>query len=89
MRRVAERLGTPVPDEAWPGLVEAATFAQMRSRAAETAPDVLGVLKDPAAFFRRGRSGAGRELLTPDELAAYDERVAALAPPDLVAWLHR
>jgi len=75
MRRVAERLGISVLDEAWPGLVEAATFAQMRSRAAEMAPDVLGVLKDPAAFFRRGRSGAGRELLTRNELAAYDERV--------------
>ena len=50
---------------------------------------MLGVLKDEAEFFRSGRSGAGRELLTPGELAAYESRVAAVAPADLVAWLHR
>jgi hypothetical protein len=46
-------------------------------------------LKDPAAFFRHGTSGDGSALLTPDELARYHERVATLAPADLVAWLHR
>jgi aryl sulfotransferase len=89
MRRVAHRLAIEVPEPAWPALVEAATFGRMRSRAADVAPNALGVLRDPVAFFRRGGSGAGRELLTAEELAAYDERVAALAPPDLVAWLHR
>jgi hypothetical protein len=89
MRRVADRLGLPVPNEVWPSLVEAATFERMRSRPAELTPNTLGVLKDPAAFFRRGRSGAGAELLSPDELAAYEQRVASLAPPDLVRWLHR
>ena len=89
MRRVADRLAVEVPEHAWPALVEAATFTRMRSRAADVAPNALGVLRDPVAFFRRGGSGAGRELLTAEELAAYDERVAALAPPDLLAWLHR
>jgi aryl sulfotransferase len=89
MRRVADRLGIEVPEAVWPSLVEAATFDRMRSRSAELVPNRLGVLKDPAAFFRRGTSGAGRDLLRPAELAAYEERVASLAPPDLVAWLHR
>ena len=89
MRRVADRLGIEVPEAVWPSLVDAATFDRMRSRSAELVPNRLGVLKDPAAFFRRGTSGAGRDLLSPDELATYEERVASLAPPDLVAWLHR
>jgi aryl sulfotransferase len=89
MRRVAGRLGIDVPEPAWRGLVEAATFERMRSRSNELTPNARGVLKDPAKFFRRGRSGAGREVLTPAELSAYDERVRALAPSDLVAWLHR
>jgi hypothetical protein len=89
MRRVADRLGIEVPEAMWPSLVEAATFDRMRARSDELVPNRLGVLKDPAAFFRRGRSGAGRELLSPAELGAYEERVAFLAPPDLVAWLHR
>jgi hypothetical protein len=69
--------------------VRAATFEQMRDRANQVAPDRGGVLKDKAAFFRRGRSGSGRELLTDRELARYRERSARLAPPDLLAWLHR
>ncbi len=89
MRRLADRLGASVDPEVWPTLVEAATFASMRARSAATTPNRLGVLKDRAAFFRRGRSGEGREVLTGGELAAFERRVAAMAPPDVVAWLLR
>jgi hypothetical protein len=88
MRRLVGRLGMDVRGDVWPSLVAAATFDRMRSRSARLTPNTLGVLKDPAAFFRRGTSGAGRELLTAAELAAYERRVASLAPADLVAWLH-
>jgi hypothetical protein len=89
MRRIAGRLGIEVPDELWPSLVEAATFDRMRARAAEVAPDPAGILRDRAAFFRQGTSGAGESLMAPEALARYRARVADLAPPDLVAWLHR
>ena len=46
-------------------------------------------MKDPAAFVRRGYSGAGRETLSPAELERYYARAARLAPPDLLSWLHR
>ena len=42
---------------------EAATFGRMRERADRLAPDTLGVLRDRQAFFRRGGSGQGRDLL--------------------------
>jgi hypothetical protein len=67
MRRLAHRLGIPVPDSAWPGLVEAATFASMRA-AAEKIAGSGQILNSATAFFRRGVSGAGSELLTADEL---------------------
>jgi hypothetical protein len=89
MRRLAARLGIQMPAEAWPELVEAATFEHMRARAHRLVPDPSGVLKDSGAFFRRGRSGSGRELLTAEELAGYQARTAQLAPPELLAWLHR
>ena len=89
MRRLASRLGVSVDPVVWPALVEAATFERMQARSAELAPNALGVLMDPSRFFRSGTSGGGRALLSPDERAAYDERVRAEAPPDLVAWLHR
>jgi hypothetical protein len=87
MRRLAGLLGITVPEATWPSLVEAARFEAMRARAGLLTPAV--VLKDPAAFFRRGRSGAGRELLTGEELARYHERVAGMAPADVLRWLHR
>lgn len=79
MRALADALEIPVADEAWPGLVAAATFDDMRHRAAARVPGSPGVLKDPAAFFRRGRPGAGREVLDPADVAAYETRVRRLA----------
>ncbi|TDC60578.1 sulfotransferase domain-containing protein [Micromonospora sp. KC207] len=89
MRALADRLGVEVPAPRWPELVEAATFDRMRERADLLVPDPAGVLRDRHAFFRRGRSGQGRELLDGATLARYRARTAALAPPDLLAWLHR
>ncbi|MEV7231355.1 sulfotransferase domain-containing protein [Polymorphospora sp. NPDC051019] len=89
MRRLAARLDIDVPEQEWPELVEAASFDRMRRRADVLAPDAVNVLIDRAAFFRRGRSGEGRRLLTPDEVERYHRRAARFAPPDLLDWLHR
>jgi hypothetical protein len=89
MRRLATLLEITVPEDAWPRLVEAATFEHMRARADRLVPAAQGVLKDPTAFFRQGRSGSGAKLLNDQELAHYHARAATLAPPDLLAWLHR
>jgi hypothetical protein len=87
MRWLAGRLAIDVPEHAWPALVRAATFESMSGSADRLVP-TAGIFKSNAAFFRRGSSGAGREILSDAELAAYHARVAALAPPDLLAWLH-
>jgi hypothetical protein len=91
LRHVARRLGIDIDieDPSWSALVEAASFAHMRARADQLAPDAAGILKDRARFFRRGESGTGREQLTDAEYAHYQTRAAALAPPDVLAWLHR
>jgi aryl sulfotransferase len=89
MRRLAFFLGIEVDEELWPMLEEAATFSNMSSRAAQLAPDPSGILKSPHAFFRRGVSGSGRELLSDAELAHYRDRVDRMAPADLLSWLHR
>jgi hypothetical protein len=87
MRWLAGRLGITVPEATWPALVQAATFESMRSNADRLVP-TAGILKSNAAFFRRGTSGAGRELLSDEELASYHARAAQLAPPDMLTWLH-
>lgn len=88
MRRMADLLEIAVPDQAWPDLVTAATFAGMRASADRVVPDPAGVLKDSSAFLRQGTSGAGRALLKDEELRHYDQRAAQLAPSDLLEWLH-
>jgi aryl sulfotransferase len=90
MRRLSGVLGIPVDEERWPGLVRAATFDEMRGGAGTIFhPETEGLLKDPVTFFRHGVSGDGRALLSDEELAHYRARAAALAPADLLAWLHR
>ena len=64
-----------------------------RSSACGTAPTgssqpTQGIFKDTSSFFRRGTSGAGREILSDEEMAAYHARVARLGPPDMLRWLH-
>jgi hypothetical protein len=88
MRLLAERLGIQVPEALWPDLVKAATFEQMRAAADRIEP-FAGMLNDSEAFFRRGVSGSGAELLTEAELADYHARVARVLEPDVLAWLHR
>jgi hypothetical protein len=89
MRRLAGALGIDVPESRWPLLVEAAGFEQMSERATLLAPDPVGVLTDPRAFFRQGNSGTASVLLTPADRARYRSRIVELAPRDLSAWLHR
>jgi hypothetical protein len=89
MRRLAGILDAHVRENLWPELLAAASFASMRATAEKVAPDPSRVLKDRSAFFRRGTSGAGRELLGDAELGVYTARTSALAPADLLAWLHR
>jgi aryl sulfotransferase len=88
MRWLAGKLAITVPDQAWPLLTQAATFGRMKDRADTLIPVPPGVSADAAAFFRRGSSGAGRELLSDDEMAGYYARVTQLAPPDMLEWLH-
>jgi aryl sulfotransferase len=88
MRRIADLLEISVPDRMWPDLVAAASFEEMRRRADQIIPDPE-LFKDAEAFFQRGKPGAWRKYLTDDEYAFYLARVAELAPPDLLAWLHR
>ena len=62
MRGVADRLGIEIEEPAWPALVRAASFSEMRAGAESLLPDRNGVLKDPAAFFAGGRARPSRPM---------------------------
>jgi aryl sulfotransferase len=61
---------------------------RMRDGAQSLVPMPPGAVQDAASFFRRGTSGAGREILSDEEMAGYYARAAQLAPPDMLEWLH-
>ena len=90
MRALAARLGIAVPEDRWPALVEAATFAEMRRNADRFAPAVTeSIWRDNRQFFRRGRSGQWRDLFEDGDRARYEARVQELASdPAFVAWVH-
>jgi hypothetical protein len=94
MRRLAKRLDIAVPEVKFPGLVEAATFRQMRAAADRLKPlqyerDIDVSKGGYGAFFRRGSSGEGSSLLTSAEVDHYYARAVRIVPRELLAWLHR
>jgi hypothetical protein len=91
LRRLANILGSEVPEDRWDALVRAATFESMKAKADVLAPDTTHrIWQDNAMFFRRGgRSGQWREVMGDDELPRYRARLEALAGPDLIEWLHQ
>jgi hypothetical protein len=89
MRRLAAFLEIDVPDTKWDELVDAASFANMRVRSKELAPEVTQGFVNADTFFRRGSSGQWRDFIqTPDDAKHYQARVAELAEPDLAHWAH-
>ena len=90
MRRLAAQLDIAVPEDCWPELVDAATFERMRAGADRIAPDTTHeIWQNNQQFFHRGESGQWRELLDEEGIRRYYARVAELAEPDLVQWVHR
>jgi hypothetical protein len=90
MRRLAGRLGIEIAPRAWPELVRRAEFGSMRADATAVVPDEgIGLLKDAGRFFRNGRSGQWLDLLDERDLRRYETRIAGLAEPATISWLHQ
>jgi hypothetical protein len=89
MRRVARALEIDTPRARWPELVSAASFDEMRGRADTITPESSAdIWVDNTAFFHAGTSGQWRDLLGPEELGHYHDRVTSLVDADLAAWIH-
>ncbi len=88
MRRIASFLGIEVPEELWPELVEAATFANMKNNADTLAPQsTRNEWKDTSNFFYSGTSGQWQEVLGEEELALYQKVMSEKLAPDLAHWM--
>jgi aryl sulfotransferase len=89
MRRIARFLELEIPEAKWPARVARCTFEAMRARSDEIGSFEIAFEGGAKSFLFKGTNGRWRDVLTPAELAAYEERVAELLPPDGAAWLER
>jgi len=88
MRRLSTFLEIPVDEAKWPTLVRAASFESMKRRADDVAPGAhLGEWKKPTDFFRKGRVGQWREVLTKENQELYERISSERLEPELKNWL--
>ena len=86
MTRLAGALEVDPPGD---DLVAGARFEAMKARADELAPNTdAAIWHDNRRFFDRARSGDWRVLLDEEGERRYEKAIGAMAPHDLVGWLH-
>jgi aryl sulfotransferase len=90
MRRIAGFLDIAIPEAVFPDLVKAATFEEMRRVGAQLHPRLLKTFEGGAErFFQKGENDRWRGVLSEQDLALYDRKVAASVSPACAAWLER
>ena len=88
IRRIADFLGIEVPAERWPAILEHCSFDYMKAHADESAP-LGGALWEGGGrtFINKGVNGRWRDVLTPGEIAKYEEAARRHLDPGCAAWL--
>lgn len=88
MRRIAGFLEIEIEETAWPALVRAAGFEEMRAAGDALAPFTTVLFAEGSRrFFNKGTNGRWRDVLTERDLALYDGKIRAKFTPGLAAWL--
>ena len=88
MRRIAAFLGCETPAERWPEVVEHCTFDWMKAHAEKVTPLGGKIFEGGAqSFVNKGTNGRWREVLTAEDIAAYERRALAELGPACARWL--
>jgi aryl sulfotransferase len=88
MRRIAEFLEIDVPESAWPGIVKAVSFKEMKRNGEQYAPGGGQFWKGGAkTFLNKGTNGRWRDVLSEEELTLYDDACGRSLTPDCRKWL--
>jgi aryl sulfotransferase len=88
IRRIAAFLDIPVDESRWDSIVEHCTFDWMKAHAEQMAPG-RGVNWEGGAqaFIHRGTNGRWADVLTPSEVAEYEDRAIHELGPACAHWL--
>jgi aryl sulfotransferase len=88
IRRIANFLGIAITPDHWDAIVEHSSFAWMKRHAERSVP-LGGIWLDggPQSFLHKGVNGRWQEVLSANDIAAYDRRALAELGPDCARWL--
>jgi len=88
MHRIANFLDVTIDEAKWPQLVEHCTFDYMKKHADKAAP-LGGTLWEGGGetFINKGTNGRWRDLLTAEDVAAYEARALKELGPECANWL--
>jgi aryl sulfotransferase len=88
MRRIARFLDIAIDERSWDATVSHCTFDYMKAHAAESAP-LGGIFWDGGAetFINKGVNGRWRDLLSAQDVKAYEDRALTELGPDCAKWL--
>jgi aryl sulfotransferase len=88
IRRVANFLEVPIDEARFSAIVEHCSFDYMKKNAAKSTP-LGGVFWDGGAetFIHKGVNGRWRDVLSPEECAAYDARARTELGEACAGWL--
>ena len=88
MKAIAEFLDIEIPQDKWPSLVEHCTFDYMKAHADRYAP--LGGMPwegGSDTFINKGVNGRWRDVLTTQDIAAYEAMALEKLGPQCAHWL--
>lgn len=88
IRAIADFLGCDIPEDRWPAILEHCSFDYMKAHADKVAP-LGGAIFDGGAssFINKGQNGRWRDVLSAEEVAAYERRALAELGPECAEWL--
>jgi aryl sulfotransferase len=88
MRKLAAFLECEIPEDRWPQTVEHCTFDWMKAHANDVTPMSGAIFEGGGqTFINKGTNGRWRDVLTADDVAAYERRALAELGPDCARWL--
>ncbi|HSC19647.1 MAG TPA: sulfotransferase domain-containing protein [Rhizomicrobium sp.] len=88
MRRAADFLDIDIAEGEWPGIVERCTFDYMKKNAAKAAPLGGDIFEGGAdSFIFKGTNGRWRDLLSQEDVDAYEARALKELGPECAHWL--
>jgi len=88
MRRLAAFLEIVVPEKAWPGIVKAVSFQEMKKNGERYAPAGGAHWKGGAqTFLNKGTNGRWRDVLSEKELGLYEAACERTLTPDCREWM--